>query len=184
MIAVAMQRPYQEPRPVSKIRLVAYYATIGAVATLLWPWPLFEVLRKSELALRWRRNREVFWSWSPSDARNYLLACWDPTSGRHDSLVFNHAPGAPTPWRVGFAPTFRKAIIGLDKKTQGRILEALATICDCPLQPHGDTIKPLEGNLKGQWRYRIGDYRLIYHPHAEDKEILLLDFVSRGKGYE
>lgn len=32
--------------------------------------------------------------------------------------------------------------------------------------------KPLEENLKGKWRYRVGDYRIICR--IEDEEIIIL----------
>jgi len=86
-------------------------------------------------------------------------------------------------WTVGFAPSFRKAIGSVDKNLQGRILEALANICAAPLTSQGDTKKPLEGKLKGLWRYRIGDYRLIYQPERDSAKVILVDFVARGDAY-
>lgn len=180
MAAVATGRAYKEHPPTSKVRAAAYHSIVGAIATFLWPWALFETICSSAFASKWAHDRAVHWSSSPAAARDYLLMHWDLAWSQG---VFEHAPSASDAWRVGFAPAFRKAIVGLDKKTQGRILGALASLCDKPLEPRGDTVKPLEGALKGQWRYRIGDYRLIYRPDARDKEIVLLDFVSRGGGY-
>ena len=52
-----------------------------------------------------------------------------------------------------------------------------------PMSIVGDTIKPLTSNLSGYWRYRIGDYRLIYKPIEETYEILLITFAARGSVY-
>jgi hypothetical protein len=48
----------------------------------------------------------------------------------------------------------------IDRKLQGRILEALVEITKNPTEVRGDTVKPLTGDLKGFWRYRVGDYRI------------------------
>ena len=81
------------------------------------------------------------------------------------------------------AKTFRDAIRSIDRKLQGRILEALNEITESPMTLTGDTIKPLKGGLSGCWRYRIGDYRLIYSPDPTTGNITLLSFGSRGSSY-
>lgn len=86
-------------------------------------------------------------------------------------------------WSLIFSDDFAKAISSLDKKTQGRILEALARITEAPITMVGDTVKPLTGNAKGIWRYRIGDYRLLYDPNLSDRHITLLSFGPRGDVY-
>ena len=91
-----------------------------------------------------------------------------------------HAP----PWLVAMAPSFYKDIDHIDRKLQGRILEAIADIAKRILQPQGDTIKPLVGDYKHCWRYRIGDYRLIFMPDVPHASITLLAFASRGSIYE
>lgn len=67
---------------------------------------------------------------------------------------------------------------------QGRILEAIAKITADPITLNGNTIKPLSGEKSGMWRYRIGDFRIIYHPDKTSKHILLLTFSPRGSAYD
>ena len=67
----------------------------------------------------------------------------------------------PTPH---FARQFKK----LDKFTQKKIKSYLENILDNP-RSRG---KMLQANRSGQWRYRIGDYRLICI--IEDKELIIL----------
>ena len=43
--------------------------------------------------------------------------------------------------------------------------------------------KALTGNLKGLWRYRIMDYRLIVDIQDEELIIVAIDFVHRSKIY-
>ena len=60
---------------------------------------------------------------------------------------------------------------------------ALSELADTPMTPRGDTVKPLSNALKGLWRYRVGDYRLIYEPRVTSQLVLLVDFVARGGAY-
>ena len=94
-------------------------------------------------------------------------------------------PKPPTEKNWGFKITdqFMSSINRIDKKLQGRILEAITKLTLSPITSTGDTIKPLTGDLEGFWRYRIGDYRLIYKPVEKWNEILLISFSSRGSAY-
>lgn len=93
-------------------------------------------------------------------------------------------PRDPTPWAVAFTPTFKKSIATVDKKIQGRVLAALSSLSESPVAVSGDTVKPLTGELKGLWRYRVGDYRLVYEPDSQRRIVVLLDFAARGGVYE
>ena len=62
-------------------------------------------------------------------------------------------------------------------------LEAITEINLSPTTPQGNTIKPLKYDKKGKWRYRNGDFRLIYFPDVKKGEILLISFGSRGSSY-
>jgi mRNA-degrading endonuclease RelE of RelBE toxin-antitoxin system len=78
---------------------------------------------------------------------------------------------------------FCKSIEKSDQTTKGRILEAIIRLSKEPCLSIGDTLKPLQNN-KGRWRFRIGDYRLIYLPKRENKTVSLLEFGSRGDVYK
>ena len=86
-------------------------------------------------------------------------------------------------WYLGMSDEFTKAIRGIDRKLQGRILEAISYISRSPTSPKGNTVKPLTADLKGLWRYRIGDYRLVYYPDNEGKRVVLVAFASRSGVY-
>jgi mRNA-degrading endonuclease RelE of RelBE toxin-antitoxin system len=93
-------------------------------------------------------------------------------------------PKRPPPWYLGWSSSFRKAVDKIDRTIQGRILEALSDIAENPVMIRGDTIKPLTGELKGCWRYRIGAFRLIYTPDQSTGNITLLAFEARGSAYD
>lgn len=99
------------------------------------------------------------------------------------SPISSPEPKRPPPWHIGMTPKFTKAVSKVDRKLQGRILEALTTITEAPTTTHGDTIKPLSGGFQGCWRYRIGDFRLIYSPNQTSGNIMILDFANRGAVY-
>jgi mRNA-degrading endonuclease RelE of RelBE toxin-antitoxin system len=144
--------------------------------------------------------------WSTSQLRNELRKLWNPEipafpedvvcclkepsiadseeSSFACRIEFSIESVEAIPWSFGFTPTFRKSVAGVDKKLQGRVLVALSELADAPLAVRGDTIKPLIGPLKGLWRYRIGEYRLVYQPREANRLIVLLEFAARGGVYE
>lgn len=92
--------------------------------------------------------------------------------------------GHQTGWLVAFTSEFMKDISHIgDKKKEGRILNAIIEICEQPIEPRGDTVKPLSGPLKGRWRFRIGDYRLVYCPDDSKHVVYLLLIDTRGDVY-
>ncbi len=80
---------------------------------------------------------------------------------------------------VRFDREFRK----LDRYTQRMIkawIEKNLVSCEDP-RIHG---KGLTANRSGQWRYRIGDYRLICEIQDEELIILALTVGHKRKVYE
>jgi mRNA interferase RelE/StbE len=120
-----------------------------------------------------------------------LLSANDLVSSNDIELDFDFSderrpPEWPTAkrWLLSFSADFLKAIASIDKNQQARVLKAIAEISEEPEKRHGDTVKPLVGKLKGWWRYRIGDFRLVYEPMSVKKIVVLHDFASRGGVYE
>ncbi len=68
-------------------------------------------------------------------------------------------------------PNQRKIILSwIDKNLDG---------CEDP-RAHG---KALTGELSDQWRYRIGDYRILCEIHDEEVTILALNVIHRSRAY-
>jgi len=44
--------------------------------------------------------------------------------------------------------------------------------------------KPLKGNLKGLYRYRIGDYRVIYMINIKEKKVVVTNVNHRKNVYK
>jgi mRNA interferase RelE/StbE len=94
------------------------------------------------------------------------------------------APMLDLSWKIGMSDDVIKSVESIDKKLQGRILEAINKLSRAPTKQVGDTIKSLTANLAGLWRYRIGDYRLIYQPEPDTNCVVLIRFTARGGAYE
>ena len=73
-------------------------------------------------------------------------------------------------WRFSATRKFQRDVRN-HKGLFVKATNAIVTICQDPLNPQGDTIKSLSGSLKGLWRYKLGDFRLIYRPDTEDRVI-------------
>ena len=74
-------------------------------------------------------------------------------------------------YSIRTTPRFDKSFKKLDRYTQRIIknwIERNLLGCENP-RAHG---KALSANRAGQWRYRIGDYRLLCH--IDDDELIIL----------
>ena len=82
-------------------------------------------------------------------------------------------------YNVELSDRFKREFRKLDKYTQ-KIIRALIdkNLVNCEnSRAHG---KGLTANRSGQWRYRIGDYRLIYSIEDERLVILALSIGHRS----
>ena len=85
-------------------------------------------------------------------------------------------------YNVEFTPRFEKEFKKLDKYTQKMLKSWInKNLVDCSNpRIHG---KGLTANRSGQWRYRIGDYRLICTIEDEKLVILALSVGHRRDIY-
>jgi mRNA-degrading endonuclease RelE of RelBE toxin-antitoxin system len=156
-----------------------------------------EEVNSIELGLREFESREInFHSitiikdslteiWQFSEDLPHILPLTIPEPDREpapDEPILHISPKHEQEWLLGMSKEFLNAIKNIDRKIQGRILQAIGYIVGNPLKPKGDTIKPLKGD-KCLWRYRIGDYRLVYHLDSVNRRVVLIAFTSRGAAY-
>ena len=86
-------------------------------------------------------------------------------------------------YQVRFAESFNKDFKKLDHYTQTMIIAWVDKHIDGTSNPRS-TGKSLTNNLKGLWRYRIGDYRLICEIHDDELIILALAIGHRREIYK
>ncbi|MCG6534584.1 MAG: type II toxin-antitoxin system RelE/ParE family toxin [Syntrophales bacterium LBB04] len=66
----------------------------------------------------------------------------------------------------------------LDRKTKARIRKAIEERLQTAPQDYG---KPLRRTLKGYWKLRVGDYRVVYK--VIEKEVRILGICHRRDVY-
>ena len=86
-------------------------------------------------------------------------------------------------WSVELSKSAIKALAHLEKTAAIRILDRLEELgrTENPLR-HKD-VRSLDGKLKGFYRFRVGEYRVIIELDTENRRIGVLAIVPRGQGY-
>lgn len=85
-------------------------------------------------------------------------------------------------WTVSFTPTAEKSFGKLDRQLQRRI----AKFIDSRLRTEEDPRRLGEaytGPLKGYWKYRVGDHRLVCEIKDKTMRILVIAIGDRKEVY-
>lgn len=85
-------------------------------------------------------------------------------------------------FKIAYTKEFLKSLNKLDRNIQERIFNWIENYL-VSLEDPRLTGKSLQHKLKGLWRYRIGDYRIICEIQDEKLIILLLEVGHRKKIY-
>lgn len=86
-------------------------------------------------------------------------------------------------WKVEFDNRARKELRKLNSQAQDRILKWLRKNLATDEDPRRMG-KSLKGRMKGLWRYRVGDYRIISQIQDENILILVVRIGQRGDIFE
>ena len=86
-------------------------------------------------------------------------------------------------YKVEFSKKFEKAFLKLDSFTQRMIMKWIEANLQNTHQPR-QFGKALQGNKKGFWRYRVGNYRLIADIQDNRLVILILEAGHRKNIYK
>lgn len=86
-------------------------------------------------------------------------------------------------WKIEVKPTAEKYYLKLDKKTRTRMKDALRELenTDDPLL-HSN-VRALTGKLRGDFRLRVGKWRILFTPHIKKKMLYVFAIVPRGRAY-
>ena len=85
-------------------------------------------------------------------------------------------------WRIEITRTATKQITKLDRRAQESILNFLRERLSRAENPR-QWGKALQGEKRGLWRYRVGDFRLICDIQDEKITILVLELGHRKDLY-
>jgi mRNA interferase RelE/StbE len=87
--------------------------------------------------------------------------------------------GVDVPFSLRYHPTVKSEDLPkLDNRTKERIKRAIETRLAIAPQDYGE---PLRRTLKGYWKMRVGDYRIVFR--VQEKEILILGILHRKDVY-
>ncbi|MBN2168004.1 MAG: type II toxin-antitoxin system RelE/ParE family toxin [Actinobacteria bacterium] len=87
-------------------------------------------------------------------------------------------------WKVEIKPNAAKQYRKLDKKTKSRIIEGLRQLEQLDNPFLHKNIRPLTGELKGDWRLRIGDWRVLLTPDRAFRILHVYAILPRGDAYK
>lgn len=88
-----------------------------------------------------------------------------------------------TNWRIEVKPSAEKQYLKLDRPTRRRIKEALRELEAAERPLLHARVKPLTGKLRGDFRVRVGDWRLLLTPDEEKRRLLVYAILPRGDAY-
>ncbi|MCV0397491.1 MAG: type II toxin-antitoxin system RelE/ParE family toxin [Rhizobiaceae bacterium] len=84
-------------------------------------------------------------------------------------------------WTIELRSSVRHDLKKLDRKVADRVLDFLAErVASGDPRRIGE---PLAGNLRGHWRYRVGDYRIICNLADERMVVLVIRIAHRSDVY-
>jgi len=86
-------------------------------------------------------------------------------------------------WRIEVKPAAEKQYIRLDKKTRGRIKAALHDLESEEMPLSHPRVRPLTGKLKGDYRIRVGGWRVLFTPAGEARVLHVFAILPRGDAY-
>ena len=86
-------------------------------------------------------------------------------------------------WRVEVKPAAEKQYLKLDTPTRRRIREALHDLQDAAQPLQRSRVRPLTGKLKGDYRVRVGDWRVLLTPDRESRVLYVYAILPRGGAY-
>ncbi len=73
-----------------------------------------------------------------------------------------------------------KEISTLPRRTRERVIQAIKKLSDAPRQQGA---RKLSGEMRGAWRIRIGDYRVIYDIDDDQEIVTILAVLHRREAY-
>ncbi len=86
-------------------------------------------------------------------------------------------------WRIEIKPSAEKQYLRLDAVTRRRIKETLRDLEDTEKPLQHPRVRPLTGKLKGDWRVRVGGWRLLMTPDRESEVLYIYAILPRGDAY-
>jgi mRNA interferase RelE/StbE len=85
-------------------------------------------------------------------------------------------------WRTEYSDIAERALLKLDRPVRERILSFFSSRVE-KLDDPKTIAEPLTGELRGLWRFRVGDYRIICDIRQNVMVVLVLQVGHRKEVY-
>ena len=86
-------------------------------------------------------------------------------------------------WKIEVKPSAEKQYLRLDRTTRRRIKGALQGLENADQPLLHPRIRPLTGRLKGDYRVRVGGWRVLLTPDRESQVLYVYAILPRGDAY-
>ncbi len=86
-------------------------------------------------------------------------------------------------WTIEIKPNAEKQYLKLDKKVRKRVKKSLALLENSENPFKSKNIKSLTGELKGDFRLRVGKWRILFTPEKKIKKLYVYAILPRGDAY-
>lgn len=86
-------------------------------------------------------------------------------------------------WRIEIKPSAEKQYLRLDATTRRRIKAALRELEGSEQPFLHPRLRPLTGQLKGDFRVRVGAWRILLTPNRDLKVLHVYAILPRGDAY-
>jgi mRNA interferase RelE/StbE len=86
-------------------------------------------------------------------------------------------------WRIEIKPSAERQYSKLDRGTRRRIKDALADLEGCERPFLHPRLRPLTGKLKGDYRLRVGGWRVLITPDEASSVLHVYAILPRGDAY-
>ena len=86
-------------------------------------------------------------------------------------------------WRIEVKPSAEKQYLKLDRPTRERIKATLRALEQAEQPLLHPRVRPLTGKLKGDYRVRVGSWRLLLAADREARVLHVYAVLPRGDAY-
>ena len=86
-------------------------------------------------------------------------------------------------WKIRVSSNAERYYRKLDRKLRKRINNALIKLSQYDKPIEHPQVKPLTGDLRGFYRFRVGDYRIVFGLLEESGIIAVVNIFPRGDDY-
>jgi len=86
-------------------------------------------------------------------------------------------------WKIEIKPSAEKQYLKLDKKTRKQIRESLLDLEEQNNPFLHKNVRALTGELKGDYRLRVGRWRILFTPDKQSEILFVYAILPRSDAY-